>query len=153
MSKRNEDVVKTCKALNEKGAKYVVVGAIACNLHGLIRATKDLDLLIPRDVLNTGKVLEALGDSLVFGIARELDAEEVSKKPFTIIGDTPRVDLLTVANRVKYEEAKEKSLVTRIDGVVIPYVDFQTLVKTKTTGRTQDKADIERLTQILGKGR
>ncbi|HCU25362.1 MAG TPA: hypothetical protein DF383_10105, partial [Deltaproteobacteria bacterium] len=68
--------LEVCRLLNEQGAEYLVVGGFACNLHGLIRATRDIDLLIPRDVANTEKVLAALRD-LTFGFAGELDAEEI----------------------------------------------------------------------------
>lgn len=140
-------LLEVCRLLNSQKAKYLVIGGLACNLHGLIRATKDVDLLIPKDVKNTEKVLEALS-GLTFGIARELDAEEVSRKPFTIIGDTPRVDLITVAHQVKYEKAKPTSLKRRIGQVTVPYVDLDTLVQTKQTGRLQDQADLEQLGRI-----
>lgn len=142
--------LEVCRLLNEEGARYLVIGGLACALHGMVRATKDVDLLIPKDPHNAEKVLKALG-GLTFGIARELDPEEVAKKPFTIIGDTPRVDLLTVACRVKYDEASKKALIAIVDGVKIPYVDYDTLVETKKTERLQDKADLERLEQIKGK--
>jgi len=136
-----------CKLLNQVKAKYLVLGGWACNLHGLVRATKDIDLLIPKDIQNTELVLQAL-ENLTFGIAKELDAEEVTRKPFTIIGDTPRVDLLTVAGKINYPKAARTSLKIKIDEVEIPYVDLETLLKTKQTDRLQDKADIERLKQI-----
>lgn len=146
-SSEEKDVIKVCRLLNEQGAQYLIVGGLACNLHGLIRATKDIDLLIPKDEKNTKKVLKAL-TGLTFGIAAELDAKTVSKKPFTIIGDTPRVDLVTVANKVKFDEAKKTALQTLINKVKIPYIDLKTLLKTKKTGRLQDKADVERLKKI-----
>jgi hypothetical protein len=31
-------------------ARFVLVGAVAANLHGSVRATKDVDVLIPKDV-------------------------------------------------------------------------------------------------------
>lgn len=146
-SSEEKDVIKVCRLLNKQGAQYLIVGGLACNLHGLIRATKDIDLLIPKDEKNTEKVLEALKE-LTFGIAGELEAKTVSQKPFTIIGDIPRVDLVTVANKVKFEEAKKTALQTFIDKVKIPYVNFETLLKTKKTGRLQDKADVEQLKRI-----
>ncbi len=140
-----------CHLLNEKAARYLVIGGMAANLHGLLRATKDIDLLIPKgDIPNTEKILEALG-GLTWGIAKELDANEVSKKPFTIIGDTPRVDLLTVAHRVNYEEAEKRRMIVQEEGTTIPYVDLETLLKTKDTGRLQDKADQEKLRLIARK--
>ena len=143
-------LLDVCRLLDERGAKYVVVGGIALNLHGLMRATKDIDLLIPKDVKNAEAVLEALG-GLTFGIARELDAAEVASKPFTIIGDTPRVDLLTVARKVKYEEAIASARTAKVDGVKIVYAGLDVLLKTKDTDRLQDQADVERLKQIKGK--
>lgn len=143
-------LLDVCRLLDEHGAKYVVVGGIACNLHGLMRATKDIDLLIPKDIKNAEAVIEALG-KLTFGIAKELDATEVASKPFTIIGDTPRVDLLTVARKVKYEEAIATARHVKVEGVKIVYAGIDILLKTKDTGRLQDQADIERLKQIKGK--
>lgn len=141
-------LVDVCRVLNKHGARYLIVGGVACNLHGLIRATRDIDLLIPKDVENTNAVLEALKEGLMFGVAGELDAEEVAENPMTIVGDVPRVDLLTVANKVSYEQAAKTARYFRIDGVKIYYVDFDTLIKTKDTGRLQDEADIERLKRI-----
>ena len=140
-------LVTVCRLLNKRRAKYIVIGGFACTLHGLIRATKDVDLLIPINEKNTQAVLEALGN-LPVGIARELDAKVVSEKPFTIVGDMPRVDLLTVAAKVKYAQAVQTCKHARIEGVRIPYVDLDTLLKTKDTDRLQDKADVERLLRI-----
>lgn len=145
----NDDwVIDICRLLNEIGADYVVIGGAACNLHGLIRATKDIDLLIPKEVCNTTKILEVLSTGLAFGLANELDPADVTKNPVTIIGDTPRVDLLTVACKVKYTEAAQDQRTTMINGVSIRYASLETLVKTKQTDRLQDRADIERLQQL-----
>lgn len=143
-------LASVCRLLNAKKARYLVVGGHACNLHGLIRATKDIDLLIPKEESNTQMILDAL-KGLAWGISGELDAAEVTRKPITIIGDTPRVDLLTVANKTKYIQAAPKALSAKIEGVRIPYVDFETLLETKKTDRLQDQADIEKLKQIAGK--
>lgn len=146
-SSEENELLHVCQLLNQQGAKYLLIGAMAAGLHGLIRATRDIDLLIPRDQQNTEKILDALS-KLTFGIASELDSCDVVKKAFTIIGDIPRVDLITIAKDITYETAEKKSLETVIDHVRIPYVDYETLVKTKQTGRLQDMADLERLAQI-----
>ncbi len=142
-------LLTVCRLLNKRRARYVVVGGFACNLHGLIRGTVDVDLLIPKDKKNTGIILMALGE-LPLGLARELDATVIAQKPITIIGDMPRVDLLTVAGKVKFDQAIKTAKRVRIQGVWIPFVDIQTLIQTKHTDRLQDMADIERLKQILG---
>lgn len=144
-------LVSVCRLLNKHRAKYLVIGGAALNLHGLVRATKDIDLLIPKDTENTKNVLDALKEELLFGIAGELDADEVAHKPITIIGDVPRVDLLTVAGKAKYEEAAKTARHVKITGVKIHYVDLETLIKTKDTDRLQDRADVERLKRIRKK--
>ena len=136
-----------CGLLNEGGVKYVVVGGFAVALHGVVRATKDIDLLIEPTLENAARALKAL-EGLTFGIARELNPADVVANPITIIGDDPRVDLLTLAWSVRYADAAPKAERVEIDGVDIPFADLDTLIRTKQTGRFQDKADLESLEQV-----
>ena len=77
------------------------------------------------------------------GISRELDAQQVATRPFTIIGDMPRVDLLTVACTVTFEKAWPNRVVRRIGGIRVPYLCLADLIRSKRTGRASDVADIE----------
>jgi len=135
-------VLLVCGLLNRKRARYLVVGGIAANLHGSVRATRDIDLLIPKDVRNAQRVLDALGE-LPLGISREIAAEEVVAKPFTIVGDMPRVDLLTVASSIDFARAWPNRVVRRISGVRVPYLGLTDLIASKRTGRPSDTADLE----------
>jgi predicted nucleotidyltransferase len=136
-----------CRLLNQEGVKYVVVGAFAVALHGVVRATKDVDILIDPTLANAARALKALA-GLTWGISRELDPAEVVAKPITIIGDDPRVDLLTLAWSVRYADAAPTAQRVEIDGVEIPFADLDTLIRTKQTDRFQDKADVENLEQV-----
>jgi len=91
--------------------------------------------------------LKAL-ESLHWGIARKLDPSEILRKPITLIGDDPRVDILTLAWSVRYADAAPKAEKAEIDGVEIPYADLDTLIRTKQTNRFQDKADVESLEEV-----
>ena len=137
-------VLRVCRLLNRHRVRYVIAGGVAANLHGSVRATRDVDILIPRDAANAERLLKALGE-LPFGVARELNAKDVLGKPVTIIGDDPRVDVLTVAWTVTYENAWPARRVRRIAGVRVPYLSLADLIASKRTGRTQDEADIEAL--------
>jgi hypothetical protein len=139
-------VLRVCRLLNRHRVRYLLAGGVAANLHGSVRATKDVDILVPRDAANTRRLLAALSN-LPYGIARELDPEDVARKPLTIIGDDPRVDVLTVAAAVTFEQAHPHRIVRRIGGVRVPYLNRQDLIRSKDTGRPQDLADIERLTR------
>jgi hypothetical protein len=140
-------LVTVCRLLNAVGVRYVVVGGFALALHGAVRATKDVDILIEPTLANARHALEALG-GLKFGIARELDPASVVAKPLTIIGDDPRVDLLTLAWSVRYADAAPRARTTEIDGVRIPFADLDTLIRSKQTGRLQDQADVETLERL-----
>jgi hypothetical protein len=66
----------------------------------------------------------------------------------TIIGDDPRVDLLTLAWSVRYVDAAPKARRVELEGVEIPFADLDTLIRTKQTDRFQDKADVENLEAV-----
>jgi predicted nucleotidyltransferase len=138
---------QVCEALNVAGAKYLVIGGVACILHGYVRATTDVDILIGRTVENARHVLEALA-TVGYGFAREWTAEEILARPITVIGHDPAVDVFTVAWKVKYEQAVKRSSVVDVDGVPIPLIALPDLIETKRTGRALDAADIEALEEI-----
>ena len=137
-------VLRVCRLLNRHRVRYLIAGGVAANLHGSVRATRDVDVLVPRDAGNMARLVAALGE-LPYGIAKELDPAEMVKKPFTIIGDDPRVDVLTVAASVTFAAAYPRRIVRRIQNVRVPYLSLADLVRSKRTGRAQDVADIERL--------
>lgn len=55
-----DDVLRVVASLNAAGVDYVVVGGVAVNLHGLIRATEDLDVFIRPDAENVERLKRAL---------------------------------------------------------------------------------------------
>lgn len=138
---------QVCAALNDAGARYLVIGGVACVLHGYARATSDVDILIERTPENAQRVLDGLS-TVGYGFAREWGAEEILKRPITVIGDDPAVDVFTVAWSVKYEQAAPRALTIDVDGVSIPVISLEDLIETKRTGRLQDAADIEVLEEI-----
>lgn len=140
-------LARVCAALNRHDARYIVFGASALQLWGSARATRDIDILIEPTADNARRVLAALAE-LGFGLAQEWLAEEVASKPVTILGDAPRVDIITVAWTVRYDEARPAVTVFEVEGVEIPAASIDDLIASKRTGRLQDAADIEVLEQI-----
>jgi len=138
---------QVCEALNQAGVRYLVIGGVACILHGYARATTDVDILIERTVDNARRALEALGQ-LGWGFAKEWSAEEILRRPITVVGDDPAVDVFTVAWRVKYEDAVTHSSSVEVDGVSVPLISIDDLIETKRTGRALDAADVEALQRV-----
>ena len=67
------------RKFQEEKVKYVIVGGIAANLLGLIRATADLDILIDLNAGNIRKVDEAL-KSLKYKAKQPIDAGTLDTK-------------------------------------------------------------------------
>lgn len=139
-------VLRVCRLLNRHRVQYLLAGGVAANLHGSVRATRDVDVLVPRDRRNMARLLRALGE-LPYGLARELDADELAGNPVTIVGDDPRVDVLTVAWTVTFDAAYPRRIVRRVEGIRLPYLALPDLIASKQTGRATDLADIEILTR------
>lgn len=140
-------VLNVCRLLNRHRVKYLLAGGVAANLHGSVRATKDVDILVPRDLKNMTRLHTALCE-LPYGIAAELDPSEMLEKAITVVGDDPRVDVLTVAWTVHFRDAYPTRQVRRIQGIRVPYLNRTHLIESKQTGRPQDQADLERLGPI-----
>jgi hypothetical protein len=41
-----QDLLKLCAALNREAVRYLLIGGFAVILHGFVRGTKDVDLLV-----------------------------------------------------------------------------------------------------------
>lgn len=147
MSRYRTHLAAVCALLNEEGARYVLFGAVAMQLWGTTRATRDIDILIEPSEENARRVLAALG-GIGAGLAGEWMAAELTTRPVTVIGDSPRVDVLTVAWSVRYRDAASAAVKFEIEGVPIPTASIEHLIESKRTERLQDAADIEVLKEI-----
>ena len=93
-------------------------------------------------------------DNRVLRVCRLLNRRRVKyllaggEKPITIVGDDPRVDILTIAWDVTFDQAYRARVVRRIAGIRVPHLGLRDLLRSKRTGRAQDLADIELLKGI-----
>ena len=55
-----EDLVKLCRELNARGARFVIIGGTAMMNLGFVRATEDIDLLVARGMDEERKVIDAI---------------------------------------------------------------------------------------------
>lgn len=141
-------LIKVCSLLNKHNAQYLVVGARACILHGYIRTTEDVDILIPESTENHARVIAALSE-MEDHAAAELSPTDFEENVVVKIADEVEVDVSTRAWKVSYADAIATSLQTTVQEVIIPYVDLRTLIISKSTHRDQDRVDVEFLTRLL----
>ncbi len=142
------DLIGLCRGLNAAGARYVVMGGMAVNAHGNIRATEDIDLLIETTEENERKIIEVLA-LLPEGAAAEIEPGEVSDYVVVRICDEFTVDLMARACGIDYGQAKDEVTHVMLDGVSIPYASPRLLWRTKQTFREKDQIDRIFLRKLL----
>lgn len=137
------------------GVRFVVVGAHALAVHGVSRATVDLDVLVEPEPENADRVILALRQ---FGAP--LAAHRISRsdfeRPDTIyqLGLPPnRIDVITSIDGVSFEQAWAGHVESNVDGLSVPFLGRTELLTNKrTTGRTKDLADVEALEAVAPRG-
>jgi len=101
-----EDLVAICRSLNKEGVRYLLIGGFAVILHGLVRTTKDIDLLIDPSEENIRRLKKALGTLPDNAVALLAD-DDVGKYRVVRVADEIVVDLMAEACGISYEEAFE----------------------------------------------
>lgn len=54
-----EDLLLLLRSLAHHQVDYVIIGGQALNLHGYMRSTDDIDILLPMDAVNGKRVIDA----------------------------------------------------------------------------------------------
>jgi predicted nucleotidyltransferase len=144
----NEDFLDLLRALQSTGAEYLVVGAYAMAVHGVPRATGDLDLWVRPTGANADRVLAAL---VTFGAPVDLHAilRQDLETPGTVyqIGLPPRrIDLLTSVTGLVFEEAWPARLEVDLAGLRIHVLGREDVIRNKrAAGRDKDFLDLKLL--------
>ena len=131
-------------------------GAVALGIHGLARATEDLDLFVAPDRENIERLKEALR-----GVFHDPHIEEISADD--LLGDYPAVqyvppdgafhlDILTrLGEAFRWSDLEIERV--PFEGLTVSVVSPRTLYRMKRdTVRTKDRADAEMLRRRFGLG-
>ena len=133
--------------LNKHGARYLVIGGYACILHGLVRTTEDVDVLIDESEENYLKVRDALAE-LPDHAAQELTLRDFTDHLVIKVADAVEVDVSRRAWQVDYASAAKDSKRRIIEGIEVPYLDIPNLILSKQTYREKDVADRVQLERL-----
>ena len=147
-----EDLVRICRALNEAGARYILIGGFAVIAHGGARTTKDIDLLVDASPENVARVKQAL-HILEDHAADDVAVTDLAHYVVVRVADEIVVDLMALACGIDYTEAAKDSERLTIGDVSIPVASPATLIRTKNTVRPSDAADRHYLEELLRAGR
>jgi hypothetical protein len=131
-------------AFNDRGVEFIIVGAHALAAHGLVRATKDLDVWVRPGPENARRVLAALADFRA--PLHDLTADDLARPGLVFqIGVEPlRIGVITAIDAVDFAGAWPRRVPARFadqEAAVLSREDL--LVNKRATGRDQDLLDVK----------
>jgi len=148
-----EDVKRIASFLQQENVEYALIGGYALGVHGLVRATEDIDVLVNPSAANSRRWIVALS-RLPDGAARELAAEPdvfAAQKRYAVrINDEFTVDVLPGAAGLSWEELEPYIEEVELDGVRLRVLSLEGLLKTKQGARPKDQADAAAIARALG---
>jgi predicted nucleotidyltransferase len=132
--------------LNEHKVDFVLIGGYALGVHGVIRATGDIDFLYRRTKKNVKALVAAMND---FGAPPGVVDKEalMTAGIVTQFGQQPqRIDLLNEIDGVMFSEVWKGATTARVDGQKMRVIGLTELQKNKgATGQPKDEEDLRRL--------
>lgn len=149
-----EKFVELLKALAREGVDYVLVGAVALNLHGIVRATEDIDLFIRPEGENVERLKRALRCVWDDPDIAEISVHDLLTDYPTIRYGPPGegfvIDLLTRLGSAFTFESLEVQTVS-VEGISVRVATPSTLYRMKKdTIRPIDRADAAALRDQFG---
>jgi len=132
-------------SLHKHNVKYVVIGGIAAVLHGVPRATFDLDILIEATLENAQRLLAAFLDAQL-GTAVLTTAEGLLAHEITIFRDWVQIDVQTRTPGIEFAAAWERRETMHYQGqdfYVVPKADL--IASKRAAGRAKDLEDVRLL--------
>lgn len=116
-------------------------------MHGFVRSTEDVDILIEPSDENCKRVLTALA-KLKDGAASQLTPKDLQENVVVKIADEVEVDVSTHAWKVSYEDAIASAKEITVEGVRIPFLGLDSLIASKETYREKDALDLAQLRRL-----
>lgn len=142
-------LTRVLRALEARGAEYAVFGAVALNLHGIVRATQDLDIFIAPEQTNVERVKQALRDVIADPEIEKITAEDLLGEypavQYTPPDESFYIDILTRLGDAFSFADLQRERVTFGD-LTVTVVTPRTLYEMKkNTVRAKDRLDAELL--------
>ena len=133
------------RSFEEREVKYVVIEGIAAVLHGVPRATFDLDILVEATPENAARLLEALS-AAGLGTAALTTPENLLAHEVTVFQDWVRIDVQTSTPGLGFSEAWQRRVTMDYEGQEFLVVSRADLIASKrAAGRDINLQDVRLL--------
>jgi hypothetical protein len=149
----NEKQISLLAAFAAAKVEFAVVGGVAVNMHGYIRATNDLDIFIRPTHENAAAAfgaLKTLGISL-----KDLEPDDLLDDEENLrfgTGDD-HIDILASIGEMPFDQVWRNRMEREVEGLSVPFICKADLIANKRqVGRLRDLADVEELEMIRGDG-
>lgn len=138
------------RSFQKHDVKYVVIGGIAAVMHGVPRATFDLDILIEATPENAQRLLDALVEANL-GTALLTSVEALLAHEITVFKDRVRIDVQTTTKGLRFEEAWQRRETMEYRGQTFYVICRDDLIASKrAAGRQVDLEDVRILEMNSG---
>jgi hypothetical protein len=125
--------------------RYVVIGGVAAILHGVPRATFDLDILVEATPDNARRLLDALLEAGL-GTAALTTEKELLSNEITVFKDKVRIDVQTSTPGLSFRQAWEHRQTMKYQNQSFHVVSKSDLIASKrAASRDIDLEDIKLL--------
>jgi hypothetical protein len=147
--KQTDRQISVLAAFAAAKVEFAVVGGVAVNMHGYVRATRDLDIFIRPTEENARVAFDTL---LALGVP--LDGLEpgdlLSEEANLRFGpEADQVDILSSIGEMSFDRVWRNRVETMVDGLSIPFISKADLMENKRqVRRLRDLADVEELARI-----
>ncbi|MEO6325864.1 MAG: DUF6036 family nucleotidyltransferase [Thermoanaerobaculia bacterium] len=132
-------------SFHSHNVRYVVIGGIAAVLHGVPRATFDLDILIEATTENGANILKAL-ESAGFGTATLTTVDDLLAHEITIFNDRVRIDVQTFTPGLLFADAWARRQTMHYNAQPFYVASLPDLIASKkAAGRPRDLEDVKQL--------
>ncbi len=144
--KLSRDFKEFVECLNVSDVRYLVIGGYAVAYHGRPRYTKDLDIWLEASHDNGLKVVQALERFGFADLGLTAADFEIPDNVIQLGYEPQRIDLLTSAQGVDFQEAWTQQCSASVQGMMVRVVGLEQLKANKrSVARPQDLADVDAL--------
>ena len=123
-----DKILSLIRAMNSEGVEYITFGAVALNLHGIVRATTDVDFFIKPERSNIERLQRALRDVWDDPHISEITADDLLGEYPSITYAPPEesfaIDFLTRLGEVYFFDTLPSEMI-EVEGIPIRVVTLQ----------------------------
>lgn len=133
--------------------RFILVGGLAVTLHGYVRLTEDIDILIDLEEDNVAKLIRSLGE-FGEGFGGDLQSSDFTSEPGAIRiveeSESAALDIFTQLAGLSFGDLVHETETSQIQGRPFHYASKSQLIRIKSgSHREKDQLDVSALKQLI----